>query len=196
VTNPRCASRDLQYLEICSWLTTVDGVETPEPENRSLATAFAEYQGHIYRFLLRRTGNHHDAEELTQRVFADAAEALSGRSVPPRSLLAWLYTVAERRFIDEVRRRETARRGISRLEPSPPQDQIYGREVATALREAIRELPEGQRIVVVRKVLQGHSFADIAQELGITVDACKMRLSRAVAQIRIELERQGLRGHD
>jgi RNA polymerase sigma-70 factor, ECF subfamily len=177
-------------------LTTVGGVETPEPENRSLAAAFAEYQSHIYRFLLRRTGNHHDAEELTQRVFADAAETLSGRSAPPRSILAWLYTVAERRFIDEVRRRETARRGIASLEPPPPPDQIYGHEVAAALRHAIHALPEGQRIVVVRKVLQGRSFADIAQELGITVDACKMRLSRAVARIRIELETQGIRGDE
>jgi RNA polymerase sigma-70 factor, ECF subfamily len=158
--------------------------------------AFAEYQSHIYRFLLRRTGNHHDAEELTQRVFADAAEALGGRAAPPRSMLAWLYTVAERRFIDEIRRRETARRGISRLEPTPAPDQIYGREVAAALREAIRALPEGQRIVVVRKVLQGRSFVDIAHELGISVDACKMRLSRAVARMRIEFETQGLRGDE
>jgi RNA polymerase sigma-70 factor (ECF subfamily) len=183
-------------LEFQRLLTTVGGVRTPDPENRSLAAAFAEYQSHIYRFLLRRTGNHHDAEELTQRVFADAAETLGGRAAPPRSMLPWLYTVAERRFIDENRRRESARRGISSLELPPAPNQLYGREVAAALREAIRALPEGQQIVVVRKVLQGRSFVDIAQELGITVDACKMRLSRAVARIRVEFETQGLRGDE
>jgi RNA polymerase sigma-70 factor (ECF subfamily) len=183
-------------LEIAGLLTTVGSVQRPQPDDGSLAALFIQYQSHIYRFLLRRTGNHHDAEELTQRVFADAAEALSGRTAPPRSILAWLYTVAERRFIDEIRRRESARRGISSLEPAPPPDQIYSREVAAALRESIAALPEGQQIIVVRKVLQGRSFSDIAEELGISVDACKMRLSRAVASIRVDLARKGLREND
>ncbi|MBA3736534.1 MAG: sigma-70 family RNA polymerase sigma factor [Actinobacteria bacterium] len=55
--------------------------------------AFRRHSAQIYRYLLRRTGNESEAEELTQRVFADAAAALSS-SDPPDSLLAWLYAVA------------------------------------------------------------------------------------------------------
>lgn len=158
-----------------------------------LAAAFEEHQGRIYRFLLRRSGNHYDAEELTQRVFAEAAERLRPARAGPDSILAWLYTVAERRFIDEVRRREVARRGLSKLEPASAPDQVYGREVVRALRAAIKALPEEQQVVVVRKVIQGEAFADIARDLGISVDACKMRLSRAVARLRVDLDRSGLR---
>jgi len=66
--------------------------------------AFRQHYGQVYRFLRRKTGSHHEAEELVQRVFADAAAALSKKN-PPESLLAWLYAVAERRFVDELRRR-------------------------------------------------------------------------------------------
>jgi DNA-directed RNA polymerase specialized sigma24 family protein len=42
-------------------------------------------------------------------VFADAAAALARLSSPPSEMLAWLYTIAQRRFLDEPRRR---RRGV------------------------------------------------------------------------------------
>jgi RNA polymerase sigma-70 factor, ECF subfamily len=155
--------------------------------------AFERYSQHVYRFLLKRTGNHHDAEELTQRVFAEAAETLSDQAAPT-SLLGWLYAVAERRFIDEVRRRSIARRTLPLLAESPvAPDLAYSREIAAVLKQAIAALPAEQRIVVVRKVIQGDSFADIADELSISVDACKMRLSRAIATLREELRELGLR---
>lgn len=154
---------------------------------------FRAYRGQIYRFLLRKTGDHHDAEELTQRVFVDAAVALGEREAAPNSPLGWLYSIAERRFIDDVRRRTVARRALRLLgAPEEAPNLAYGREIAVALRAAIGNLPEPQRRVVVLKILEGRSFAEIAQELGTTEAACKMRLSRAIAQIKVELERKGL----
>jgi RNA polymerase sigma-70 factor (ECF subfamily) len=163
-------------------------------QGRELAeVAFRQHGAQIYRFLLRRSGNHHDAEELTQRVFADASVALKAGKAQPDSLLAWLYAVAERRFIDEVRRRVVARRNVGllpRAEDAP--DLIYPREVARALKEAIERLPEDQRTVVVLKVFEGRRFAEIAEILGTTEAACKMRLSRAIAKMKNELNEQGI----
>jgi RNA polymerase sigma-70 factor (ECF subfamily) len=163
------------------------------PEWEALETAFADHRGQIYRFLLRRTRNHHEAEELTGRVFLEAAEALAGASGEPRSLLAWLYTVAERRFIDEVRRKDTARKRLALAAASPPEETVYSRQVSVALRTAIEELPAEQRDIVIRRVIRGQKFSEIAADIGVSVPACKMRLSRAVAQIRATLEQQDLR---
>jgi RNA polymerase sigma factor (sigma-70 family) len=155
--------------------------------------AFRSYQRHVYRFLLRKTGNPHDAEELTQRVFVDAATALGKGRAPPDSLLAWLYAIAERRYVDDVRRRIVARRGLRLLRSTEEaSDLAYSREISEALRDAIGGLPAGQRSVVVMKVLEGRPFAEIAERLGITEAACKMRLSRAVAQIKEELRARGV----
>jgi RNA polymerase sigma-70 factor, ECF subfamily len=158
-----------------------------------VAQAFRDYRTHVYRFLLRRTGDHHEAEELTQRVFAEAAFALRDEAVRPDSMLSWLYVVAERRFVDDVRKRIVARRGLRLLAVrDEAHDLAYSREIAGALRELIVALPREQRDVVTMKILEGRSFAEIAQKLGTTEAACKMRLSRAVARLKLELEQRGL----
>lgn len=163
-----------------------------QPQNISEA-AFRSYQGHVYRFLLRKTGDHHDAEELTQRVFADAAAALRSEGARPDSLLAWLYAVAERRFVDEVRRRTVARAGIRQLRPvTEAPDLAYGRDIAKALREAVSQLPADQQRVVVMKLLEGRSFSEIALLVGASEAACKMRMSRAIKTVREALILEGV----
>ena len=144
--------------------------------------AFVEYRGDIYRFLLRRTRNHHDAEELTQQVFADAATALA-RSTPPRSMRAWRYVVAERRFVDELRRRARMA-SIVETESGERLDAAAGND---ALDEAVRALPESQRRIVELRIVEGRSYPDIARMLGCNEAACKMRLSRALRRLRAEL---------
>jgi RNA polymerase sigma-70 factor (ECF subfamily) len=155
--------------------------------------AYLQHRAAVYRFLLRRTRDHHDAEELTQRVFVDAAVALRDPDIQPRSVLAWLFAVADRRFVDEVRRRTTARR-IVRLSARPDEaaDGAHSLQVDAALKRSLARLPAEQRKVVVMKVIQGRAFVEIAAETGVSVDACKMRLSRAVARIRADLTEEGL----
>jgi RNA polymerase sigma-70 factor (ECF subfamily) len=141
----------------------------------------------VYRYVRRRTRDHHRAEELTQQVFADAAAAL--REDHPSPALAWLYTVARRRFADEVRRGTRAR-------PVPLDDVAaapdYGTGVASALSAALAALPGGQRDVVVLKLLRGLRFTEIAETLGLTEDAAKMRFVRALQTLRAELEQRGV----
>jgi RNA polymerase sigma-70 factor, ECF subfamily len=164
--------------------------------NRAEA-AYRSHRDQIYRFFLRRTGDHHEAEELTQRVFTDATAAFKRSDFEPVSTLSWLFAIAERRLLDDIRRRITARRGLRLLgqaEEAP--DTVYSREVVTALRESIARLPVSQRYVVVMKVLEGRSFAEIAAKLETTEAACKMRMSRAIAQIKEDLTREGVRYRD
>jgi RNA polymerase sigma-70 factor (ECF subfamily) len=164
----------------------------PAPKN-PVEQAYLQHRSAVYRFLLRRTRDHHDAEELTQRVFVDAAAALRDPNTQPRSVIAWLFAVADRRFVDEVRRRTTARRSMH-LAASPDEavDGAHSVQVDAALKRSLAKLPEEQRKVVIMKVIQGRAFAEIAEETGVSVDACKMRLSRAVARIRADLTEEGL----
>jgi RNA polymerase sigma-70 factor (ECF subfamily) len=168
------------------------GVDDKTNRRNPVEDAYRRYRGQIYRYLLRRTGSTDAAEELTQRVFTDAAAALSDNR--PDSVLAWLYAVAERRFIDEARRH---RRHIDQLEasanPAAREGTLeYQREIARALNEEIKALPAEQRKIVVMKLLQGRSFAEIAEAMGASVDACKMRFSRAIRRLRDQLEERGI----
>jgi RNA polymerase sigma-70 factor (ECF subfamily) len=92
----------------------------------------------VFRFVRRQTASDAEAEEITQSVFAQAAARLEtekGEAAPP---LAWLYTVARRRLIDEARRRR--RRGVALPldeDAADIREPAYGREVAAILRRAL-----------------------------------------------------------
>src|SRR3989304_2841808 len=69
----------------------------PRTRAQRAEAAFRAHYGTIDRFLLRETGSHHDAEELTQEVFADTAAVLHGERGTDASL-AGLYLLARRRL--------------------------------------------------------------------------------------------------
>jgi len=148
----------------------------------------------VFRYVRRRTRSKSDAEDITQEVFADAAASL-GREAMLTDLqtLAWLFTVAQRRLIDEARRR--ARRGDPvelPLDLAPTPESEYGPGVAAEIAHALRELPEPQRQVVTMKVFEGRSFAEIAVRLGVTEAAAKMRCVRGLEAVRSMLRREGI----
>ena len=159
------------------------------------ATAFRRHYAQIFRYVRRRSESHEQAEDLTQAVFADAAEWL--RHVQPGAapVLAWLYTVAKRRLADRGRRAARAPQTIAALESlrvDGVEEQAYGAAVAGALREAIDGLPSGQRQVVVLKLLEGRPFAEIARLVGASEAACKMRFARGLEALRCQLRERGL----
>jgi RNA polymerase sigma factor (sigma-70 family) len=155
--------------------------------------AFRRHHGQIYRYLRRRTHDSDRAEDLAQEVFADAAAALSPGEWRPVSMLGWLYTIAQRRFADDVRRRRHVSAGVPLDDVV---DQLAGRdsspEVGRALRDGIAALAPDQRRVIAMKLLRGCSFDDIAGALEVSEAAAKMRFQRALAALRTDLERQGI----
>jgi len=155
-----------------------------------VAEAYREHGGRVYRFLLRRTGDHHQAEELAQRVFADAAASLA--KARPDSVLGWLYAVAEGRFVDELRRRRLAA-DLPADPPRPASELDYGPAAARAIKRSIDRLNAASREVVVMKLLEGRPFAEIARAVSTSEAAAKMRYSRALRELRAFLEAEGIR---
>ena len=155
--------------------------------------AFRLHYRRIFNYLRQRTESDEDAEDLTQRVFADAAAALASND-PPTSVLAWLYAVAERRFIDELRRRRRAAAAVADYAAigKPHVEPLYRANLAGELQKALEALPTEQRKVVVMKIFEERRFADIARELNTTEAACKMRFSRGLQSLREILAREGI----
>lgn len=151
--------------------------------------AFRRHYGHVYGYFRRRLGDPGRAEELTQDVFAAAAASLPEQRPGDPPVLAWLYTVARRRFADEARRRSRERRlaGLVPVRSSSEYEPVAG-----AIRDAIAALPGGQRQVVLLKLVRGLTFAEIGTEVGLTEAAAKMRFVRALEQLRAELSERGV----
>ncbi len=157
----------------------------------ALAVAFRRHYRQIRDYVRRRGSSYDDAEEIAQEVFAQAAAALDGLRMGSSPLVAWLYTVAQRRVVDEARRRAQAARAALVVVP-PAEASRYGDDVARSIRRALERLPEAQRRVVVLKLFEGRRFAEIARLLGTTEAASRMRFSRALERLRDELEEEGI----
>jgi RNA polymerase sigma-70 factor (ECF subfamily) len=153
------------------------------------AEAFERHYGSVYRFVRRRSPGRDEAEDLTQEVFAAAVAALGEARVESPPPLRWLYTVAQRRLVDAARRPATT--PVQDEEPAA-HDAAYGPQVAQALARAVAALPESQRRVVVAKLWEGRAMSEIAERLGTTEAACKMRLARGLAQLRDRLKEEGV----
>ena len=156
---------------------------------------FADRHGHrIYNTAWRLTNDRHLAEDIAQEVLVRALRRDVGDE---GSLAAWLYVVARNLALNACRSRRrrrvagTVREAHVSAAGSDPSASLAGRELSDAVRSAIADLPEPQRAALVLVKYEGLGPDRIAEILGCTRDAVKMRVSRAMAQLR-----RALAGHD
>jgi RNA polymerase sigma-70 factor (ECF subfamily) len=180
--------------------TERDALLSPLPNEKRVVddlreSAFRRHYTQIYRYVRRRSATHEDAEDLAQMVFVEAAARLEHFKPGATPVLAWLYTVAQRRLADAARRASRGSESLAELDSDRVRvvdEAEYGRSVGTAIGQAIADLPERQRRVVTMKLLEGRSFAEIAAQLGSTEAACKMRFARGLEALRDRLEQEGV----
>jgi RNA polymerase sigma factor (sigma-70 family) len=160
-------------------------------ERLDLAAVYDHHRLQVYRHLLRRTGSAQDAEELTQVVFTEAVAAVAAGTRPSR-MLAWLFAVAERRFVDEVRRRSRTA-AFGRKSFAPASQEVEDRPpLAQVVRDGMELLPEDQREVVIMRIFEGRPYTEISTRVGVSEAACKMRFSRGVSLLRRFLQAEGV----
>jgi RNA polymerase sigma-70 factor (ECF subfamily) len=145
-----------------------------------LEYAFASFRGDIYAFVLSRLRDRDDAEELTQETFVDAAAAFA-RGASPRAMRPWLFSVAQRRITDELRRR--SRRAI-------PIDAAAGEEAPRdpAFAGALERLSPTDRELLFLRFVAERTHAEIGELAECSEGASKMRVSRAAQRLRRELD--------
>ena len=149
---------------------------------------FADRHGRrIYNTAWRLTNDRHLAEDIAQEVMVRALRRDPGDG---GSLAAWLYVVARNLALNACRSRRRRRVAGAVQEAhvsaarSDPSASLAGRELSEAVRDAIADLPEPQRAALVLAKYEGLGPDQIAEILGCTRDAVKMRVSRAMARLR------------
>lgn len=154
---------------------------------------YERYVEKIYSYVYYRTGNHHDAEDLTARVFSRAMghiETYTDRGVP---FQAWLYRIAHNLVANW--HRDRGRRKIipldefvaASLKSDAPDHQAEDKEEREALLEAIRRLPEERQQLLLLKFVEGLSNAEIGAIMGRTEGAIKSLYHRTLLALRDEL---------
>ena len=147
-----------------------------------------QHHATLYRYAYRLTGRVEDAEDLTQQVFLLAQQKLHQIRDPTKSR-SWLFTVLRTCFLKTCRKRtEIPATGMAMEIDDIPQDVPVGYEIdCERLQQAINELPETFRLVLLMYYFEECSYKEIAAQLEIEIGTVMSRLSRAKARLRYQL---------
>jgi RNA polymerase sigma-70 factor (ECF subfamily) len=157
---------------------------------------FRMHQGEVYRWILRIVRDPAIAEDLTVETFWRIHRA-HARFDPARSFEAWARRVATNAALDQMKsaKPEDALPEDELPEdvPQPPQpDPGISQEVRQKTARAFGRLPPKLRIAATLALIEERSHDEIAEALGISSGAVKVRVFRAVRLLRKNLQQQGI----
>jgi RNA polymerase sigma-70 factor (ECF subfamily) len=150
----------------------------------------------------RITGNEEDARDVVQDAYLRAWRGI-GKFRGDAQFSTWMYRITANAAVTHVKRRRRQRAepldevnepADLRLESQPAALAETG-EALDRLAAALDELPSKLRSVVVLKDVYDLPHDAIAEELGITVTAAKVRLHRARRKLRDVLDEEGVQSH-
>ena len=156
----------------------------------ALRHLYVRYADNVYSYVMSIVRNHHEAEDVTQQVFAKLPDSLRRYEDRGAPFLSWLVRLARNSAIDQLR----SRRAVPVAEPIAPKAAAEegARERRDTLRSALETLPEDQREIIVLRHVGGLAPAEIAARLGRSESAVNGLHHRGRRALRAELTRLGV----
>jgi len=163
------------------------------PPVDELERLVSEYRLRAFHFALQIVGNREDAMDVTQEAFLKVHRNWKMRD-PGRPFAPWFYAILRNMAIDFVRKRATYREDSSNAAPDishrpGPEALAVKGQVSEKVWEAIRQLPDPQREVLVLRDLHGFSYKEIAEIVGAETTTVNSRLHDARETMRRKLRR-------
>jgi RNA polymerase sigma factor (sigma-70 family) len=148
----------------------------------------------VYATALRQVGDAHLAEEATQAVFIALAKKARGLS-SSTILAGWLFRAAQFAAAKvqraEVRRKHWEQQA-AQMESNPSDSAAAWEQMAPQLNEALNELREPDRDALILRFFESKSMAQVGSAIGTTEGAAKMRVARALEQLRGIFQARGI----
>ena len=177
-----------------------------EGDAKAFEELFARYKTRLFNYLRRAVGNPMEAEDLFQTLFLRIHRAKETYR-PKAAFSTWIYTIARNLVRDamnkeraETERRETTYGSWQEVNGDPvaiehriadehraPETLLQRREIAARLQQALSSLSLEQREVILLSKYEGLRFQEIADILGCSMTAAKVRAFRALKALRTAL---------
>ncbi len=149
----------------------------------------------LRRYLTRLLGNSTEAQDVAHDAYLRVYPAMMRQ--PPNKPAALLYTAARRLAINRLKRRSISPMAREAFRPettasSAPgvAQEVMARQELDLLEEAISQLPDGCRVVLLLRKIEQLSHREIADRLGIAVSTVEKQHARALRLLRAALERR------
>ncbi|HEY5521040.1 MAG TPA: sigma-70 family RNA polymerase sigma factor [Candidatus Limnocylindrales bacterium] len=148
---------------------------------------YASHHAEIYSYLARMLRDDELAADLTQETFVKAFRAFDTLEDHNRAR-AWLYKIAGRTALDELRRRKIVRfvpwTGESRGSASSAEDQVLRLRLSADLERALLRIPPRQRQALLLSELHDMTGLELADALGVSHVAARALLTRGRESLR------------
>ena len=169
------------------------GDATRDPGVPSWDEIVARHSDRVYRLAYRLTGNRPDAEDLTQEVFVRVFRSL--HTYTPGTFEGWLHRITTNLFLDQARRKQRIRFDAlpedadNRLPSAAvgPETASMDQQFDADVEAALAVLPADFRAAVVLCDVEGLSYEEIADVLGVKMGTVRSRIHRGRAMLRKEL---------
>ena len=154
-------------------------------------TLFRQYQADVYRWAVRIVRDPAAAQDLTIETFWRIYRA-HARFDCTRSFGAWARRIATNAALDHLK---TARPEVALVQDFPARESVdpaVQRDIRDRTQQAFRRLPAKLQVVATLALIEEQPYKEIAEALGISVGAVKLRVFRATRQLRKNLRQLGV----
>ena len=168
-----------------------DQIIRAQKDPTQFGVIYDSYVQRVYRFLLARTANPADAEDLTSSTFLTAVEKINHYH-PDGHFGAWLFRIAANKQIDMYRKRK--RRDESTLDEELPsgEEDLLGclihDERQLALRKELKKLSDQERELIQLRLAGQMSFNEMAAYLRQNVEKVKKSYYRLIERLKTGME--------
>jgi RNA polymerase sigma-70 factor (ECF subfamily) len=162
-------------------------------------TLMNTYAKRVFNMAYQFCGRREEAEDLAQEIFLKLYNSLSKFDFQ-KNFTAWLLTMAKNYLIDEYRRTKWERtqrdefdeRVLAQTSLSGPEESLVRKESRAIIWEGLNRLSSEMRMAVILRDLQGRSYEEMAEILGLPLGTVKSRVNRArIALAEVLKEKKG-----
>lgn len=164
---------------------------------KSFEALIKGYQKMAYNVAYRIMGNEEDAKDMTQEAFIKVYRNIKGFRMDS-SFSTWMYRIVMNTCKDELRKKKmkvisidqpiTTDDGQMQMELEDhglkPDEIVESRETQKEVHEALQEIKETNRVVVVLRDIKGFSYAEISEIIDVPVGTIKSRINRGRQELK------------
>ena len=169
-------------------------VRAAQADRAAFATLYRRYLDRVYGYSFYLLGDHHDAEDATERTFLAALAAIDRYRDEGSTFRSWLFRIAHNQLANALRARSRRRTESLDGVPEPAAGDDPARQAGLAddarrLRAAVASLSEDRRQVVILRFVDGLTAREIGDVLGRSEGTVRVLQHRALRELAVLLGR-------